>query len=334
MKIKINKKKSGILVVHNDSKTIQKFKGYPIVPRYKYLGVVMDSHLNPRESVDGINKKIAIYLQRNYWLMKKYFTPKSLVTISTYYQRSRLIYGMNVFSDLEVIMEKIQRMTMSHIKGIMGMTSRASSRRLMLALGLASTRDTLAPMLLKNISKYIGHFGEKTTLYSKALEKHEAVIKESKCWKEVQETIKWQSLRESAEGKGVRVEKGYLTLLEKHLYKWPDRRDHFMVKYLCNWAYFNEEFKQKCAACGAPQSTKHVTDSCPYFKDSREKTLRDIGTILGKNTDETSLYETINLLYYSPQLTLGGKKLSKLIEVIKTFIPQLYVNRYKEEKEE
>ena len=56
-----------------------------------------------------INKKLADYPKRNNWLMKKYFSPKSLLLIANYYQISRLTYGMCNFIDDKRIMDSLEK---------------------------------------------------------------------------------------------------------------------------------------------------------------------------------------------------------------------------------
>ena len=40
----------------------------------------------------NVNKKLSDYLKRNNWLLKTYFSPKSLLLLTNYYQISRLTY--------------------------------------------------------------------------------------------------------------------------------------------------------------------------------------------------------------------------------------------------
>ena len=59
--MKINKKKSGIILHKKNSKRKRKkseFHGYPIVNEYKYLGIYIDSKLSFKPHLDYIKKKI------------------------------------------------------------------------------------------------------------------------------------------------------------------------------------------------------------------------------------------------------------------------------------
>jgi len=50
--MKVNKKKSGIMIIRADKRTPERLrgelKGYPIVEKYKYLGIEVDNDLTLR----------------------------------------------------------------------------------------------------------------------------------------------------------------------------------------------------------------------------------------------------------------------------------------------
>ena len=55
--IKVNKNKSGIMILINDIKEKDNIEGYPIIKEYKYLGIVIDNKLNIKKHIDNIDKK-------------------------------------------------------------------------------------------------------------------------------------------------------------------------------------------------------------------------------------------------------------------------------------
>lgn len=75
--------------------------------KYKYLGIEINSNIDPMNHLYTINRKLADYLKRNNLLLKKYFYPKSLLLIANYYQISRLTYGMCNFIDDKKIMDSL-----------------------------------------------------------------------------------------------------------------------------------------------------------------------------------------------------------------------------------
>ena len=92
---------------YNDIKW-DEYKGYPRASHYKYLGIIIDNYMNPYKYVKETTKRIDIYVRRNYWLIKKYFSIRSLIQINEYFQQSRLLYGVNVFLPLIKITKKVE----------------------------------------------------------------------------------------------------------------------------------------------------------------------------------------------------------------------------------
>ena len=92
-KIEVNKKKSAVMFLGQD-KNCQKtdLRGYSKEKIYKYLGLHIDKDINPEVSLKKQFEKLDEYLVRNKWLIKKYFTPKTLIQISQYFQFSRIGY--------------------------------------------------------------------------------------------------------------------------------------------------------------------------------------------------------------------------------------------------
>ena len=75
-------------------------------------------NLDPTNHLYNINRKLADYLKRNQWLLKKNFSDKSLLQIANYYQISRLTYGMCIFIDEDKIMTSLEKHRMKYIKSI------------------------------------------------------------------------------------------------------------------------------------------------------------------------------------------------------------------------
>jgi hypothetical protein len=59
--MKINKKKSGLLIMRADKRTPERltgeYKGFPIVSQYKYLGIVIDNDLTLRAETKTMKQK-------------------------------------------------------------------------------------------------------------------------------------------------------------------------------------------------------------------------------------------------------------------------------------
>ena len=127
-----------------------------------------------------MNKKLEVYMTRNNWLIKMDFTPKSLVTISLYYQYSRIGYRMASFLDMPHIMSKVEGFSMNYTKSILGMKNYDCSDKLRLTLNRPSETKNLWVLHRKNLAKYKEHFGEVTWIYNKQNWKYEKWFKEGK----------------------------------------------------------------------------------------------------------------------------------------------------------
>ena len=103
----INKNKSGIIILQHNNNKDKNINGYPLKNQYKYLGIMFNYNLDPTNHLYNINRKLSDYLKRNQWLLKKYFSAKSLLQIANYYQISRLAYGMSIFIDEDKIMTSL-----------------------------------------------------------------------------------------------------------------------------------------------------------------------------------------------------------------------------------
>ena len=97
--IPINYKKSGILNIIKTTKTqkiIEKeiFMNYPIVKKYKYLGVWLDEKLDPKTHLDAYKSKIGYLINRFRIIPKKSITPRFLINIWTLIIRPIFDYAL------------------------------------------------------------------------------------------------------------------------------------------------------------------------------------------------------------------------------------------------
>jgi hypothetical protein len=152
--IAVNKKKSGILVVDNDKNNMHQYKGYPVKVTYKYLGIKLNSQLSPLTGLEDTKKKLDVYLMKNNWINRHTLTPKSLINLSTYYQRSRVIYGMSCFLDMKGIIESVERGNLKYTKSILGLSNQVNSDRLRIILNRPLDRHCLWVLMRKTMRKY------------------------------------------------------------------------------------------------------------------------------------------------------------------------------------
>lgn len=114
-KILVNKKKSGVLIVDCNKRERKEINGYHAKTNYRYLGMVLYRAIDPRGSVIFVNNKLQDYLTRNNRIIKKYFTPRSLIILGRYYQESKIIYGLNGFLDMSHAIDVAQRASLKYL---------------------------------------------------------------------------------------------------------------------------------------------------------------------------------------------------------------------------
>ena len=269
--IEVNKKKSGILIVDNDRNNMSKYKGYPIKVTYKYLGMKLNSQLSPLTGLEETKKKLEVYLMRSNWINKFTLTPKSLLNLSMYYQRSRVIYGMSCFLDMKGIIDRVERGNLQYTKSILGLSNQVNSNRLRVILNRPLDRHSLWVLMRKNIMKYKKHFGDEPWIFNKidseyvkwlskvaGSEKAEGIIKIEK---EDYGKFKWYvgdySIKSLALEDGLEIADHYRNTHNKKYFMAWDKRDGHMIRYLVNFGFYKERIMRKCVLCGEANSRTH-----------------------------------------------------------------------------
>ena len=82
------------------------------------------------------------------------------------------------------------------------------------------------------------------------------------------------------------------------------------------------------------ESRQLETNKCKYFEDARKTTLAKIGQTIGVNEIEQSslLEEWILRIYFCPGTNWNDKTMRSLIEIIRSFVCNLYIERPKQKK--
>ena len=172
-KIDINRKKSGILVFGPTPPLTEdsRYRDYPIVRSYRYLGIWVNDNLNFSLQVARSGDKLRAYCARNKRLIRSYFSPRSLIKIFNYYQKSRLVYGMS--SDLiqGSTMINLRKSIIGLIKDIVGIAKNTNNLRVVLTLAIPDLVSKLVIQLIKNLAKYQRFFGRNTSIYDEAIMK-------------------------------------------------------------------------------------------------------------------------------------------------------------------
>ena len=94
------------MILKNKIENNDNIDGYPIINKYKYLGIMIDDKMNIQSHIGNIDKKLKKYFEKNYILNKRFFSIKSIMFIFGYFHKSRLLYGLPAFIDQQ---SKIKR---------------------------------------------------------------------------------------------------------------------------------------------------------------------------------------------------------------------------------
>ena len=121
----------------------KKYLGFPIVKQYRYLGILINNWLNPIGGLKETSKKLEVYIKRNRWLLKRYFSIRTLIQLCEYFQKSRMTYGAAVFLQLNTIVNYIDEVCYRFMRNIIGLGKGTPKSRFMLAIGNGSFRNTM-----------------------------------------------------------------------------------------------------------------------------------------------------------------------------------------------
>ena len=94
---------------------IEKIPRFSLVKQYRYLDILINNWLNPIARLKKIIKKIEVYIKRNKWLLKRYFSIKTLL------QKSRMNYCTAVFLQLNTIVNYIDEICYRFMRNIIGL---------------------------------------------------------------------------------------------------------------------------------------------------------------------------------------------------------------------
>lgn len=341
--IAVNKKKSAILVIDNDRNNMHSHRGYPVRMTYKYLGIKLNNLMSPVTGLGEINKKLEVYLTRNNWINKANLTPKSLIALSTYYQRSRVIYGMSCFLDMKSVIESVERGNLKYTKSILGLSNQVNSDRLRVILNRPLDRHCLWALMRKNMRKYKNHFGEEPWIYNKISFEYEKWLKELAGKEKAEEIFamevanygkfKWTvgdySIRSMALEDGLDIAQNYREVHNKQYFMAWDKRDGHMIRYLVNHGFYKARFIPLCKHCGEANSRKHVTNECPAFDDLRERAWDELDELRKTRVKmkiqfEGDLEKAFLDAYFKPR-----RESAKELEVLKKFSLQLAITNAK-----
>ena len=205
---------------------------------------------------------------RNNWINRFTLTPKSLINLSMYYQRSRVIYGMSCFLDMKNIIDSVERGNLKYTKSILGLSNQVNSNRLRIILNRPLDRHSLWVLMRKNMRKYMNHFNDEPWIYNKInleyekwfsnLAGKENLTKMIEIEKIDYGKFKWSvgdySIKSLAIEDNLEIADHYRETHNKKYFMAWDKRDGHMIRYLVNHGFYKLTFIPICEHCGEANS--------------------------------------------------------------------------------
>ena len=72
--------------------------------------------------------------------------------------------------------------------------------------------------------------------------------------------IRTINVRDMAESEGIQLGHRFNEMSDKFLYKYPDRRDNLLVRYMLGYGFMDKRLFPKCKLCESQENRKlHVT---------------------------------------------------------------------------
>ena len=291
--IKVNKNKSGIMVIKGIEEEIE-IEGYPVITEYKYLGIMIDNKLRITKHIGNIDKKLNEYFSRNFILNKRYFSVKSIMQIFGYFHKSRLLYGLPAFVDQKSWINRVDKIMVKNIKLLLRLPKRTDNIRLKIALGIPDLCVYLISRLLRLKKKYENTFNEKLNIYDNVIEKTIGNIKGD---------VIYNNLKSIGNEFNYDINKDFRKRLNKRIYSWYVDGDFLLLRYMCHRGAFRKDINEKCVLCETEDNgIEHVTNNCIKFKKAREEIIKKLNN-LDANTKNKTLLEIIEYYYYSKKLS-------------------------------
>ena len=331
--IKVNKNKSGIMILKNDIKEKDNIDGYPIIREYKYLGILINFKMNIQNHIGMINKKLDEYFKKNFILNKRYFSVKSIMLIFGYFHKSRLLYGLPAFIDQKSKIERIDNIMITNIKKLLKLAKRTNTERLKIALGLPDLNTYLIQRLIKLKIKYENIFNEKLTMYDETIKKILNLNDISQV--RPHNNYVYNKLKIIGNKEGLDINQGFINRLKHRIYSWYVDSDFLLLKFMCHRGSFREDIYEKCILCkDANNGFIHVVNECKCLEEERKELINKLQYI--NNTWGTNLLREIEYHYYSVRYSNAeslAKRDNKGISLIKKFIRIMYLKLGKAKKD-
>jgi len=323
-KISINYSKCGILLIQGNeiNKEIGQIK---LVATYKYLGVLLNTKLNPTNHINSINNKLTTYLKKNYQLLKSKFSIRELKTIYTYFQKSRLLYGMSAFLNHKSANDKLEQNCSKFIMSILKFNKCTRNKaKIISIIGEVQPFYTLLFRLINNLKKYKKHFGSSPNQWDDIIKKSLFELKVNNNSDTLKYDIYSSSLSLTLKNKYNIISSIELYDQIKNIWwKKKSKYDYTAVKLIAEVGWLSGDFKRACPLCQEEiNGVKHIINTCTKTNEIR-RIIRE--TLLRRNQAQEDLHQALvdSFFYQSKEESEQTKK--RIFKVAKKLI-ELVVN--------
>ena len=148
-------------------------------------------------------------------------------------------------------------------------------------------------------------------------------------------TIKSSIIYATAKQENITIGKTFIEYHNKYYFKYADRRDGLLIRFFCNYGFFNPRSFPSCLYCKSNNSRTHVVNECKenFFEDLRQKYLDKIKSINGRkyvNIHQNNLENIIlDLFFDDPK-----DNVPKTLIFLKEFVTEFYIERSKVNNED
>ena len=334
-KLLLNKKKSAIMTIGKRKNKWVKYRGFPIVNQYRYLGILINYDMNPIGSIEEVLKKLKVYISRNKWLIKKYFRAKTLIEIAECFQHSRLTYGACVFLPDKKIIRKIKDSCNYFYMSTLGMRDELDEDTINLIFARGRFENMLMVRLSRVLRKYENQFGSFPSTYTNIKEEYDNWLgTNSNKYNsdELHHITMLKSLKEIGTNKNLIINNDFIINNKRWWRTNFEGKDIEMVRFLSEYGWFNHSYNRRCIKCktGAILTRKHIVDECPIYENWRKNTIRRLRQGGFRISKKTNLEETLmNIFIKNDRNKMSMKNRKKLMISI---VSDLYSRDKKGEK--
>ena len=225
-------------------------------------------------------------------------------------------------------MDSLEKHRLKYIKSIINTKDNAKNNLLRLVLCLPRLEYNLFNRLLNIIEKYEIHFNEKLPIFNTIIDAFNIRTGANQIKNKYNryEIIKFNNIKMIAKQENIIVSGRYQQLYNKYYYRYCDRRDNLLIKFMINYGFFDSRLFLKYKYCGMNNSRAHVVNECveEFFVELRKEYIPKVYKYLNiKKNNNIDLNRALNDIYYKPK----DKSIIEGLKILKSFVAKFYIER-------